>query len=381
MRILTLLVVLAAAASGQTGPEILKKTAETYQALKSYHFESQIVSESVSESNESRTRSSRISEAILPDRRRLESKGGGQAALRVYDGHTVWEFRPGANQFARQDQAAYKPPSMNLLSDAVDGYKALGNAAGAKLLREESPEAAGAARPCWVVEVPSRLPATGMMLERSPTTYWVDKSTNLIWKELFSIKIKMPSNDQVQNQTVTTTYTVARVNEAVPAELFRFDPPEGAAEISEFTSPFGPGSTLVGKGAPAFTLQELAGKEFDSTSLKGKPVLVNFWATWCAPCREQMLKVQDAQREFADKGLVVLAINDGEPAETARKYIEEHKYTFHVLLDPDKTVVRRFSVTSIPVLLLIDRDGNVRAHHIGYNTLLDLREELKKLGL
>ncbi len=270
---------------------------------------------------------------------------------------------------------------MNFLSDPVEGYKALGNAAGAKLLREESPEAAGAARPCWVVEVPSRVPGTGMILERSPTTYWVDKSTNLIWKELFSIKIKTPASDQVQNQTVTTTYTVARVNESVPAELFRFDPPEGAAEISEFTSPFGAGSTLVGKGAPVFTLQDLAGKEFDSNSLKGKPVLVNFWATWCAPCRELMPKVEDAQREFAAKGLVVLSINDGEPAETARKYIEEHKYTFHVLLDPDKTVVRRFSVTSIPVLLLIDRDGNVRAHHIGYSTLLDLREELKKLGL
>src|SRR5258708_9829826 len=107
---------------------------------------------------------------------------------------------------------------MNLLSDAVDGYKALGNAAGAKFLREESPEAAGAAHPCWVVEVPSRLPATGMMLERSPTTYWVDKSTNLIWKELFSIKIKLPSNDQVQNQTVTTPYTLAPVHRPGPPE-------------------------------------------------------------------------------------------------------------------------------------------------------------------
>src|SRR5258705_12744458 len=99
MRILALLAALAVDASAQTEPEILKRTAETYQALKSYHFESQIVSESVSESNESRSRSSRISAAILPDRRRLESKGGGQlAALRVYDGHTVSEFRPGANQ-------------------------------------------------------------------------------------------------------------------------------------------------------------------------------------------------------------------------------------------------------------------------------------------
>src|SRR5437588_9642847 len=75
MRILALLGLLAVAASGQTGPEILKKTAETYQSLKSYHFESQIVTESVSESNESRTRGSRITAAMLPDRRRSRGTG------------------------------------------------------------------------------------------------------------------------------------------------------------------------------------------------------------------------------------------------------------------------------------------------------------------
>lgn len=110
MRILFLLATAAAIASGQTGPEILKEVAETYQSLKAYQFEAQVVTESVSESNESRSRTTRISAAILPDRRRLESKGGPMASLRVHDGQTVWDFRPGPNQFARQDQATYKPP-------------------------------------------------------------------------------------------------------------------------------------------------------------------------------------------------------------------------------------------------------------------------------
>ena len=381
MRILVLLAAVAAVASGQTGPDILKMAAETYQSLKSYQFEAQIVTESVSESSESRSRSTRISAAVLPDRRRLESKGGQLSSLRVYDGHTVWEFRAGANQFARQDQATFKPPMMNTLSDPVDGYKALDKAEGARLLREESIEAAGGARPCWVVEVPSKFRPGGPMLDRSPTTYWVDKSTNLVLKESQSTRIKMPMMDAPQTNTATTTYTVARINEVLPDELFRFQPPEGAAEVAEFTTFFGGGSMLVGKRAPEFTLQDLSGKEIAASSFQGKPVLVNFWATWCAPCREQMPKIEEAQQAFADKGLVVLAINDGESADTARKYIDEHKYTFRVLLDRDKSAAGKFSVSGIPALFLIDRDGNVRAQYTGYNSALDLREELKKIGL
>ena len=381
MRILVLLAAVAAVASGQTGPEILKKAGETYQSLKSYQFEAQVVTETVSESNESRSRSTRTSAAILPDRRRLESKGDRfSSGLRVYDGQTVWEFRARANQFARQNQAAYKPPMMNTLRDPVDQYKALDKAEGAKLLREESLEAAGGVRPCWVIEVPSNSRPGGPILETSPSTYWVDKSTGLVLKELQSLKIKSPMTDAVQTQTTTTTYTVARINESLPEELFRFQPPEGAAEVAEFTTPFGGGSVLVGKRVPEFTLQDLAGQEFAASSLQGKPVLVYFWTTWCAPCREQMPKIQELHGALAEKGLVVLAINDGESADAARKYIEEHKYTFRVLLDRDKAVAGRFSVSGLPALFLIDREGNVRAQYTGY-TSVDLRQELKKIGL
>jgi len=381
MRILGLLAAVAAVASGQTGSEILKKAAETYQSLKIYRFEAQVVTESVSESNESRSRVTSISAAILPGRRRLESKGGRFGSLRVYDGQTVWEFRPGVNQFARQNQATYKPAMMSTLSDPVDEYKGLDKAEGAKLLREESLEAAGGVRPCWVIEVPSKLRPGGPVVEGSPSTYWVDKSTNLVLKELQSTKIKMPMMDTAQTQTVTTTYTVARINETLPDELFRFQPPEGAAEVAEFTRPFGGGSVLVGKRVPEFALQDLAGQEVTASSFGGKPVLVSFWATWCAPCREQMPKIQELHGALAEKGLVVLAINDGESADTARKYIEEHKYTFRVLLDRDKTVAGKFSVSGIPSLFLIDREGNVRAQYTGYSSGLDLRQELKKIGL
>lgn len=381
MRALSLLVAFVAAASGQTGPEILNKVAATYQSLKSYHFEAQVVSETVSDSNESRSRSTRISAANLPDRRRLETKGGQMAGVRIWDGKTVWDYRPGPNQFARQDQAAYKPPRMNTLSDPVDTYKALDKAASAKLLREETLTVTGAPHSTWVVEVPPRFPAGGIVLERSPATYWIDQSTNVILKESESVKMKTPMMDAPQLQTTTITYVVARINEPAPGDLFRFQPPANASEVGEFTSPFGGASTMTGKPAPSFTLQDLEAHDVTLDSLKGKPVLLSFWATWCGPCREQMPKIQETQRLFADQGLVVLAINSGESPDVAKKYIDEHHYTFRVLLDQGKTMGGRYSVSSIPALFLIDRDGNIRAHFVGFNTALDLGEELKKLGL
>ncbi len=369
-------------ASGQTGPDILSKVAQTYRSLESCQLESQILTESRSGDSESRTRASRTAAAILPDRRRLESGSANQiSSLRVYDGHTVCEYRAGPNQFARQDQATYQSPMMNMLSDPVDGYRVLDKAEGAKLLREETIEAAGGAQPCWVIEVLSRSRPNGFLLERSPTTYWVAKSSNLVLKETQSSKIKMPVMESPREPMVTATYTIARVNEPVPEELFRFQPPEGAAEVAKFGSPFGGGSAMVGRTLPEFTLQDLAGQEVAAGSLKGKPVLVNFWATWCEPCREEMPKIQELEREFAAKGLVVLGINDGETPETARKYIEENHYTFRVLLDRDKSVGGKFSVSGIPAVFLIDRDGKVRAQYTGYSTSLDLREELKKIGL
>jgi len=380
MRLFVLIAAAAALVFGQPAPEILKKTAETYQSLKSYHFEAQVVSETVSDYNESKSRSIRISAATLPGLRRLESKGGQNSSLRVFDGKSVWEFRAGPKQYARQDQATYEPPRMNMLSDPVDNYKSLGKSEGATLLREETIDAAGGKRLCWVIEVPSRFKVSGMIIERSPTTYWVDKSSYLVLKEHYLMKTKSPMMESAQTQTSTTTYSVASANEAVPAELFRFQPPEGATEVAEFSSPFGGGSVMVGKTLPEFTLEDLAGKEVTSESLLGKPVLLNFWATWCAPCREQMPKIQELQRVFAEKGLVILAVNDGESSETARKYIEEHKYTFCVLVDRDKSLTRKFSVTGIPAVFMIERDGKVRAQYNGYSTSLDLGQELKKLG-
>src|SRR5580658_3922400 len=141
MRLLSLLLAVASAASCQTAAEILRSTADKYQSLKTYRFEAEYWAESATEEEKTIMVTTRIAAADLPNHlRRIEWKGGPRASVRIYDGHAVWEFRKGANQFMQANQAAYQP-RFELFSDPVETYKALDQVASkARLVREETIE-------------------------------------------------------------------------------------------------------------------------------------------------------------------------------------------------------------------------------------------------
>jgi peroxiredoxin/outer membrane lipoprotein-sorting protein len=382
MRLLFLLLAVASAASCQTAAEILRSTADRYQSLKSYRFEAEYWQESATYDERNIVVTTRIAAANTANHlRRLEWRGGPRGAVRIYDGRNVWEFRKSANQFARTDQDGYHPV-FEVFRDPVETYGELGNAAaGAKLLREETIEAAGGQRTCWVIEVLSDSGTrAGPLLERLPTTYWIDKTTHLVLKESERNRLKSPRMDAAQIQTLISTYKVASVNEPVAAELFHFEPQQGATEVADFPRPAGPGTPLPKTAGPVFTLSDLRSETVSLASLKGKAVLLNFWATWCAPCVAEMPEIEQAQRKFADKGLVVLAINDGEEPERVKKFMEEHGYTFRVLLDRDESVGHKYSVSGLPSMFFIDREGNIRAQYRGYNTR-NLIDDLKKIAI
>jgi peroxiredoxin len=138
---------------------------------------------------------------------------------------------------------------------------------------------------------------------------------------------------------------------------------------------------LIGKPAPDFTLKDVDGRELALKDLRGKTVLLNFWATWCAPCREEMPQLKALYDEFKDKGLEVIAIDYSESAEIARKYFDEHKYTFRSLLDPGRAADNKYGAGGIPKVVLIDKDGIVRYFQRGFNSRMDFRAEVTKLGL
>jgi len=126
----------------------------------------------------------------------------------------------------------------------------------------------------------------------------------------------------------------------------------------------------VGELAPDFQAQNLDGQTISLSSLRGKPVLLNFWATWCPPCREEMPYLQQIYEEWSGKGLIVLAINTDESPSKVRGFLESHGFSFPVLLDADLLVALRYNVVRynklyIPTTFFIDRDGIVRKKVIG----------------
>jgi peroxiredoxin len=131
---------------------------------------------------------------------------------------------------------------------------------------------------------------------------------------------------------------------------------------------------------PEFTLTDMAGKKWKFSDLRGKVVLVNFWATWCPPCRKEMPDLDALYQRFAAKGFMVLGISD-EKKQKVEPFIREHKVSFPVLLDPDRKVNDAFVVEGIPKSFVYDRDGKLVAQSIDMRTQKQFLEMLGKAGL
>ena len=129
---------------------------------------------------------------------------------------------------------------------------------------------------------------------------------------------------------------------------------------------------LVGSPAPEILLKDLQGHEVRLSDLRGKVVLLNFWATWCKPCKEEMPAMQAAYDKLRGEGFVVLAVNELEDAEKVIEHIRTHGHTFLVVMDHDNRVANRYGVVGLPASFLIDQQGIVREHIFG-NLLTEQR--------
>lgn len=114
---------------------------------------------------------------------------------------------------------------------------------------------------------------------------------------------------------------------------------------------------LIGKPAPDFTLKDLEGATVSLKSLRGKVVLVNFWATWCPPCRIEMPSMNGLYEKFKGKGLMILGVSSDQSEEQIRKFLEKTQVTFPILLDSENTIAPIYKVIALPTSYIIDRDG------------------------
>jgi len=138
---------------------------------------------------------------------------------------------------------------------------------------------------------------------------------------------------------------------------------------------------LVGEPAPDFALPSLEGPTLQLSQFRGGPVVVNYWATWCEPCKAEMPLLQRRYEKYSPE-LVVLGVDAGEDPATVSRFVDDLELTFPILLDYDYVVESSFRIMAYPATIFIDSDGIIQARHIGQlnGRLLDAYLELIGVG-
>jgi Peroxiredoxin len=138
---------------------------------------------------------------------------------------------------------------------------------------------------------------------------------------------------------------------------------------------------LAFEKAKDFSLKGLDGKEYKLSNFRGKVVVLDFWATWCPPCRASLSFFENIHKKYKDKGLVVVGVSVDMSDRVVKKFVESKGLTYLILLDKDNLVSDLYNVFSIPTTIIIDKNGNIVTRKVGFNKSYEryYEETVKKL--
>jgi cytochrome c biogenesis protein CcmG/thiol:disulfide interchange protein DsbE len=126
------------------------------------------------------------------------------------------------------------------------------------------------------------------------------------------------------------------------------------------------------------TLSMLDGQPVTVEQFRGKPLVLNFWATWCAPCRIEAPELERAYQSYKDRGIQFLAVALDDP-DKVRAFVGEHELTFPVAVDEDRVLSKRYGITGIPTTYFLNPDGTTAGTHVGAMRYADFQAEIEKL--
>jgi len=382
-------------AAQQDALSLLHQVVSTYRAAKSYHIESETTSELASDLQGSWTKSSEILVKDAAGRVRFETIHPMGSYAVAFDGKTAW--------FVAQDFRAFvqKPipgplleaRGFGLLADAA--LSTLGaamkyperieeNLIRAQQIGTETFQLAGKPVECVIVKADYAPPKGATGVESWTRTLWIDSRSYVILKEESVSRGKLfPTRPFTEAQSKSLrTYRVVSIDKPVPDTL-TYTPPVDFREMDKLDRPR-PGSDLIGQPAPDLSLPALTGETVRLADLRGKVVLLDFWATWCEPCRKQLPVIAKLHQTTKEQDMVIFGVNDDESPGTASKYLAEQGYNWPSLFDGKQKDARtKFKVDGIPTLVLIDRDGKIVDYQSGFGETAheSIRSHLRNLGI
>jgi peroxiredoxin len=141
--------------------------------------------------------------------------------------------------------------------------------------------------------------------------------------------------------------------------------PALSTQTAEAFEPW-PVEPLIGNSAPDFSLEDLNGKSVSLTSFRGKPVLLNFWATWCPYCRKERPHLDNLYKEYSNKNLIIISIAIDRSLEKLKKFMENKSAQYVLLYDGQSRVASAYNVAGLPTSFLIDRNGIIKRKFTGF---------------
>ena len=379
--------VTARAASDPAARKAVEAVVARYRSLRSYRIVGQATSEAGN--GEANNITSTVLQFTVrrPDRFTSHIQNTEMDTYMVSDGDSLWTAVPALGQYLVQSMVSVRAGADSVaLSRQFDPggeyARLLDGVTVVRALGRDTVHTVRGIVTCrrYVLTTPNaEAAAQGVTLH--PRVIWVDPVTRMVLMDSVRIEQKHPQLGAVHSVNVTRM-VVAEADPELPADAFRFSADAGLRRVRRFMRSSPEHSALEGQPAHDFTLETLAdAKAVKLSDLKGKVVVLDFWATWCGPCRKWLPIVAKARHEFESKGLVVYAVNEREPEGKVREYLKQQKLDVPVLMDVSGSVGQQYRANSIPLTVVVGRDGNVLRVMLGLHQEDDLREVLKEAGI
>jgi thiol-disulfide isomerase/thioredoxin len=352
MKIRTLLLVgllipslyVSPASAQESAIDILHRTAATYQSLQSYEFK--VTIQTIQGSNVSERD---LNEAgVRPGKFRVEASDP-LGELRIGDAQTEWTLSRKSSKYTKTSLTSDTETPISEF-EGIDQH-----VAGAEIAREEWYLADGKTVPVYVVRV---------LRDRWPKTAFSGAEFAMYRIDMKTFAVHKVSTYS-ENASQVVLYNILKWNQPVSDALFTFTPPESAKAASSVSALAVQSKAIVGTQAADFTLSDPAGHVVNLHDLQGKVVIVDFWASWCGPCRAEMPYLQQMHNELANKGLVVLGLNVGEDSGALNEFASEMSCTFTLLMGAEPDISSKYYVEALPTTYVVDRAGRIVYRGVG----------------
>jgi peroxiredoxin/outer membrane lipoprotein-sorting protein len=341
---------------GENARALLKKVGRAYGDLTTAELRFDYTHQTTDKATTTHSSSHSVLRLSSSGKWRGETSGSGERSIEISDGKTVWEYFPETNQYMAM-------PRGNLGNTIVDRYRSIAQTRGSATITG-SAHLGGVDCTLVKIERPDNV-----------RTLSIDPKTNFILNDDVTVAFKTPTRSTTDHSV--TTFAPVRILPNADEQLFLFDPEKVHAKSREQVQQQAQ-TKSIGTPAPDFTLPDLENKPLRLSEVQGRVILLDFWATWCTPCREALPNLELLHRDFKDKGLLVLGVDTEEPKDQAA-LMDKFGYTFRSLVDANEKVKNLYGVGGIPATVLIDRDGKIELFEMGGSSYDSLRETVRKM--